>query len=376
LSDSILRRLTMSTAESASSSFSLSPADLHAVLDALGELYTLHDLEAFPQVSLRILRKLIPSIFTSYNELNLRTGAVVVVFEPVEARDRCFPYLPKIARLGHEHPLLTDYQNSGEPRPQAISDFVGWEEWRQREIFREAFGPLGIGESLSFIVQSTTLTQIFFVLNRALPDFTPRDRAICELLRPHLAQAFDNAQAFTETRAIAALATGALAELSHGVLIADLTGHLRHGNDLAIELLDRYFPAPAQQPRRLPPAVTTWLEEQQAGDLRPHHPLRVEQENRTLVIRFARREEGYLLLLSERGAEPDARRLEKFGLSPREAEVLYWVTQGKSNSQVAAILNISPRTVDKHLENIFGKLGVDARGPAMCLAAGALGGQG
>lgn len=354
----------------------LLPSDLRSVIDALGELYTLHDLAVFPQISLRILRQLVPTIFTSYNELNLRTGAVIIVFEPAEARELSLPYLPKIAKYGEQHPLLVDYQRTGEPRPQAISDFVAWEEWQTRDIYREVFAPTNVGESLSFIVHNTSLTRIFFVLNRARPDFTERDRTICTILQPHLTQAFENAQAFTEARAIAALATGALAELSHGVIIADRAGHLRHANDLAVSLLDRFLPAPPEQPRRLPPALHAWLREQRAPGLQPHQPFRLVQGRRTLVVRCAEREEGsFLLLLSERGAEPDAQRLEQFGLSPREAEVLYWVTQGKSNAQVATILGISPRTIDKHLEKVFSKLGVDARGPAMCLAAGLLGGE-
>jgi DNA-binding CsgD family transcriptional regulator len=53
--------------------------------------------------------------------------------------------------------------------------------------------------------------------------------------------------------------------------------------------------------------------------------------------------------------------LECLGLTPREAEVLAWVAQGKTNTEVAAILGSSTRTVQKHLEHIFTKLGVETR---------------
>jgi DNA-binding response OmpR family regulator len=49
------------------------------------------------------------------------------------------------------------------------------------------------------------------------------------------------------------------------------------------------------------------------------------------------------------------------GLTAREAEVLEWVAAGKTNRDIAAILDISPRTVTKHLERIFVKLGVETR---------------
>ncbi|WP_209017362.1 DNA-binding response regulator [Roseibium aggregatum] len=50
-----------------------------------------------------------------------------------------------------------------------------------------------------------------------------------------------------------------------------------------------------------------------------------------------------------------------FELTEREAEVLTWIANGKSNKEIAAILDMSPRTVNKHLDRIFGKLGVENR---------------
>ncbi len=63
----------------------------------------------------------------------------------------------------------------------------------------------------------------------------------------------------------------------------------------------------------------------------------------------------------------------KLGLTQREAEVLLWIARGKSNRDVAEILTLSPRTVNKHLEQIFTKLGVENRTSAAALAARTLG---
>ena len=52
---------------------------------------------------------------------------------------------------------------------------------------------------------------------------------------------------------------------------------------------------------------------------------------------------------------------EAFGLTAREAEVLLWVANGKANRMIAEILELGPRTVDKHVERIFAKLGVENR---------------
>ncbi len=55
-------------------------------------------------------------------------------------------------------------------------------------------------------------------------------------------------------------------------------------------------------------------------------------------------------------------------LTDRESEVLFWVAHGKSNREVAQILSVSPRTVNKHLELIFPKLGVENRTAAAAVA--------
>ena len=58
----------------------------------------------------------------------------------------------------------------------------------------------------------------------------------------------------------------------------------------------------------------------------------------------------------------------RFNLTAREAEVLLWIAQGKSNRDVAEILDCSPRTVNKHLEQIFENLQVENRTAAAMLA--------
>lgn len=59
-----------------------------------------------------------------------------------------------------------------------------------------------------------------------------------------------------------------------------------------------------------------------------------------------------------------------FKLTAREAEVLYWVVKGKTNRDIGDILGTSPRTVTKHLEHVFEKLGVETRTAAASMALG------
>ncbi len=70
----------------------------------------------------------------------------------------------------------------------------------------------------------------------------------------------------------------------------------------------------------------------------------------------------YLLRLKDAGAPSESAVLkEVFALTDREAEVLVWIAKGKSNRDTAAILDCSPRTINKHLEQIYQKLDVENR---------------
>jgi len=75
-----------------------------------------------------------------------------------------------------------------------------------------------------------------------------------------------------------------------------------------------------------------------------------------------------LFRLSEKRGEDDIQLLQQLGLTGREAEVLLWLSRGKANREIGQILGISPRTVNKHLEQIFVKLGVENRASAAARA--------
>lgn len=66
---------------------------------------------------------------------------------------------------------------------------------------------------------------------------------------------------------------------------------------------------------------------------------------------------------------PEAERIAEAALTPRETEVLSWLAKGKTNRDIAEILGMSHRTVNKHLEHIYEKLGVETRAAAAALAS-------
>jgi DNA-binding CsgD family transcriptional regulator len=97
----------------------------------------------------------------------------------------------------------------------------------------------------------------------------------------------------------------------------------------------------------------------------------INQGNESLHVTLSRRQRELLLLLEEK-QQINTASLDQYQLTPREIEVLAWVAKGKTNRDIADILGMSPRTVNKHLEHIFVKLGVETRSAAAALVAGKL----
>ena len=103
---------------------------------------------------------------------------------------------------------------------------------------------------------------------------------------------------------------------------------------------------------------------------------RVRGERRLVVTYAGAVSGGFLFKLEVVRLEPETVPLaDAFNLTPRELEVLLWVSRGKTNRDIGDILGLSPRTVNKHLEHIYEKLGVETRTAAAGLAMRAASGS-
>jgi len=137
----------------------------------------------------------------------------------------------------------------------------------------------------------------------------------------------------------------------------------------AAEWMEAYFPGAQAAAQTLPAVVTEWLTKSISIDDPPS--LVIQQGDRSLHLTLSRRKHERLLLLEEK-LEQTLPSLDQYQLTPREMEVLNWVAKGKTNRDIADILGMSPRTVNKHLEHIFVKLGVETRSAAAALVASKL----
>jgi len=137
--------------------------------------------------------------------------------------------------------------------------------------------------------------------------------------------------------------------LDRAVLITDDAGAIVFSTRLAEDLLHQHCADYAAG--GLPPSLS-----------RPESPLNVR--------RFAEngRDDLNLLVLEEKVPSAQPAALTVLGLTPRESEVLFWIARGKSNPDIATILGAGLRTIHKHVENIFRKLGCETRAAAAVTA--------
>lgn len=161
----------------------------------------------------------------------------------------------------------------------------------------------------------------------------------------------------------------ALDSAGHHLITVDQTGKLLWATPQAFELLSQNHAIEAGN-------VLTPAAEKQLKDWFFHMP----EVGRTLVVgglmqplsvEILRVMEGahYSLRLTLLQPKNEESRLlqQQFSVTTREADVLLWIAKGKTNREIAQILNMSPRTVNKHLEQIFRKLGVENRTAAAAI---------
>jgi DNA-binding CsgD family transcriptional regulator len=137
-------------------------------------------------------------------------------------------------------------------------------------------------------------------------------------------------------------------------------------------LLAENLPAGAGEEFALSEPMLQWLAQMQKGKARSKTQTASFPENEQLQLQYMGKlgpNEFLLRLAKDSSADTPAEYSSELGLTIREGEVLSWLSKGKTNRDIAQILGLSPRTVDKHLEQIYAKLGVENRTAAAAIAA-------
>ncbi len=149
-------------------------------------------------------------------------------------------------------------------------------------------------------------------------------------------------------------------------------GKIMWATPQAQKLLADNLPVDASDELVLPSPMLQWLDAaQKAKAGSKAAPLASFPNNEALRLQYMGRlgaDEFLLRLAKDAGHSVPQEFSRDLGLTSREGEVLSWLSKGKTNRDIAQILGLSPRTVDKHLEQIYSKLGVENRTAAAAIA--------
>ena len=163
------------------------------------------------------------------------------------------------------------------------------------------------------------------------------------------------------------------------LLAVSRQGKIMWATPQAQKLLADNLPAKAsgkaEDELELPETMLQWLEQTQAGGAGAKAPaLASFPNNAQLQLQYMGKlgpNEFLLRLAKDTSSDTPASFRSDLGLTSREGEVLSWLSKGKTNRDIAQILGLSPRTVDKHLEQIYANLGVENRTAAAAIATNA-----
>jgi DNA-binding CsgD family transcriptional regulator len=315
------------------------------------------------------LPELVGSEVTTLSVCTLRTGHRRVICNPVKAISAgdiaCFD------RFFYEHPLVRYHAGNPDGTSHRISDTLPDRVFRRTALYNDYYRNVGIDYAIAVPLFVDASLLVSFVLNRTGRDFSERDREILDLVRRPLAALYRNALALDGVRQALTRVT-AEADADQGwVLVAldaarRITGVAPRVEAWFSRAFGEVVPG-AALPEALDRAVAQQFAAIEGAFTIAAVSGEVAGRDCRCAVQVLWRGDGLrdALVLVRRIAATGQRPAAQAELTVREREVLQWVAAGKTNAQIADILAASPRTIGKHLENIYAKLGVETRTAAV-----------
>jgi DNA-binding CsgD family transcriptional regulator len=169
---------------------SMTAKTIHArVLDLVGEVSAFLELDELRDGLLAAIRTAVPCDYVSLNQVGSdpeQNWSIVEPPMPIESLELFY-------RLAHQNPLAERHLRTRDGRPYRISDVVTAEQFRETDLYRELYAPIGIEYQISFALPSAGEEILAIALSRCETDFTDEERELLAVARPHLIQIYRNA---------------------------------------------------------------------------------------------------------------------------------------------------------------------------------------
>jgi DNA-binding CsgD family transcriptional regulator len=235
-------------------------------------------------------------------------------------------------------------------------------------VYNEGFRLEGVEDALEAEVSRGPARVVSIVVFRSSRRWSRRDLQVFNDLLPHLEQAIDNARRFGRFGSSRSLLASLEAGLQTGLVLLNRDGEVIHWSPETRLIFRRYFSWQPCDRARLPLELERWVRQKIRMRRQGIAPSSFSKAAGGSSLEFSLSEElesgHYLLMVSESRPPHD---LSAFGLTPREIEVLRWITEGKTNDEIATILGVSFFTVKTQVKSIFRRLGVETRTAAAAM---------
>jgi DNA-binding CsgD family transcriptional regulator len=339
--------------------------DTQLLLDLVGEAYSFEDLADYRQGILQLVTRVVPCDRVGYNEITPQESFAITIpdFDP--------RLLPRFSELIYENPLIERYERTRDGRPYRISDLIDQPTFHRLALYQEFYRHIGVEWQVAFTLPARAPLIVGIALTRTREDFTDREVGLLALARPHLMHAYRNAELHSARKAMLAALEQGLDTLGQQIIVLDPHGRIEFATDGARRMLGDT----QTDTRGLPDRIRAWITDQR-DPRSATEPLILNIAENTVLVRLlpnTRTDRREVLLLEAGTGELSTTALRGLGLTPRQAETLRLTALGHTATQTARRLGIAPRTVEKHLQHVYAKLGVHTLPEAAAAAWAAVG---
>ena len=327
----------MEDSREVSSRLTLALAQELADVDTVGQ---------YQRVALGGLARLVPADLWALNDIDPVSGQMLSLLWPADSP--LAAHAESVAAVVWYHPLLAWFQRPGDGSPRRLSDVWSCEEYHRSRLYREAYREMGVEFQVAFTLgRAGNRSAVGLAANRYDRDFDDDELRLLVEVRRLLAGAWRRVQALRTLEAAANHASGT------GLIVVDDRSYTSAASTLAVTLLARAgIVVAVGEP--LPQPLAGWLiHRARLG------PVTVGSDPEAVKIELVGGDPNATIVLQITAGSRASDAVST--LTMRERAVLELVAAGATAKDAAAQLEVSPRTIDKHLERIYGKLGVTNR---------------
>jgi len=343
----------------------LSHHDLLGLNSAIREIYTARDVDSYYRSIFSAIQTIIPGELCSFNDFTTHPVRFLNGIQGSQDHRHVYDQLrPTFSSSFHDHPLNPHYFSNNVVK---TTDYVSKHHFKITTIYNEYYKHLDVETQIGFSIPLSKDKSSLFVLSRKKPDFSERDRLILILLKPHLIGALRNVEEHNRMILERDLMQKGAEQEKQGAVLFQSDGMILSISPFAKKMLTKYFDTTLVEGNTLPKRLLNWFKTLGYSKRKvEQETFTFEKEDNSLLVKLINdfTTGDYILVITESDPTSTLCNLREYDLSRRETEVLTWLSKGKTNVEIAMILSISKRTAEKHMENIFVKLGVETRAAA------------